>query len=87
MKTKPIISLKTSDETFIIIPSITFNFFKGKRIRIYQIGILWGLWNLNFGLGFNLPEDYPIYELHQRFVALCRWGIKARKYQPTTKLN
>lgn len=67
MKTKPIISLKISDETFTIIPSVTFNFFKGKRIRIYQIGILWGLWTLNFGLGFNLPEDYPIYELKSTF--------------------
>lgn len=23
----------------------------------------------------------------ERFVALCRWGIKARKFQPTTKLK
>jgi len=27
------------------------------------------------------------YHNTERPVALCRWGIKARKYQPTTKLN
>jgi len=30
-------------------------------------------------------KDYE--DFLKRFVALCRWGIKARKYQPTTKLN
>ena len=54
---------RTNNEDFALTPFLFLVWISGQVISVYGFGLCWGYYSIYFGLGFNIPKNFP----HFRF--------------------
>lgn len=49
----------SKNEYFVVTPYLFISLFTGKTIKYYGVGISWGFYSIEIGIGFKFPKEYP----------------------------
>jgi len=54
---------KNNNEDFAITPYLFGVKMNGIVIKVFGLGLCWGHHSVYFGIGFNLPKNYPSFKI------------------------
>jgi hypothetical protein len=57
---------RSDGEDFAITPYIFGVYMRGRKIRVYGLGLCWGFYSIYIGLGFNIPKGFPFFTVIKR---------------------